>query len=494
MQTPAPSLVQPRAAVRYFEFAHARWLLAAAVLSLGACLRLDPMLRDAVLGDELFTLRVVTLPWREAWHTIVADVVHPPLYYVLLRGWSAILGDAPLALRSFSLCASLATIALTMALARRWTGDARMAIVAGLLVTLSDAQIDYAHEARSYALYCALALVFLSASDRALAPGACRGDWVRFACAGWCLVMTHYVGWLFVAASGIAAAARSLRTLRAWFCACELIALGFAPWVIAVSDALSAKGGLDENLGWVSAPSAANWLWVQARFCGVAPIVGGASLAIAAALALLASALGTLRGAPRDDSRTRRVLLAAGAALVPPFLLFLATRPGIELPVWGLRHLLPAQAAWALVAALGLARWLDAAPRRTWLAACAAVALQAAPTASGLGERRFPAFDLAARRLAELVPPGERVFTISDHSVGGPLAHYLEQRRLVERLPEAPGGWPRRFWLISRPRVESDTRRAGEVSAAGWVVEREERIRGTHGSASELALTEHSRP
>ena len=79
MLSSAPSLAHPRAAAPDLVFAGARWWLAAAVLALGACLRIDPLLRDAVLGDELFTLHVVTQPWREAWHTIVADVVHPPL-------------------------------------------------------------------------------------------------------------------------------------------------------------------------------------------------------------------------------------------------------------------------------------------------------------------------------------------------------------------------------------------------------------------------------
>src|SRR5205807_1077578 len=63
------------------------------------------------------------IPW---WRLLRADPqdIHPPLYYVLLRGWASVFGFGESALRSFSLVASLIGIALLWAVVRRLSGPA----------------------------------------------------------------------------------------------------------------------------------------------------------------------------------------------------------------------------------------------------------------------------------------------------------------------------------------------------------------------------------
>ena len=48
-----------------------------------------------------------------------ASDIHPPLYYLLLHGWRALLGDSEFALRALSAFAGVLTVATVAALAKR---------------------------------------------------------------------------------------------------------------------------------------------------------------------------------------------------------------------------------------------------------------------------------------------------------------------------------------------------------------------------------------
>ena len=83
-----------------------------------------------------------------------ASDIHPPLYYLLLRGWRELLGDSEFGLRALSAFAGVAVVALVVALGRvAYPGRGRpTALLAGLLAALSPALIYYSQEARMYAL------------------------------------------------------------------------------------------------------------------------------------------------------------------------------------------------------------------------------------------------------------------------------------------------------------------------------------------------------
>ncbi len=102
-----------------------------------------------------------------------ASDVHPPLYYLLLRGWREPAGETEFALRALSAFAGVLTVAVTMALAR-WamasTGfpvERRkraavgrvplVAALAGLLAAVNPALVYYSQETRMYALLALLA-------------------------------------------------------------------------------------------------------------------------------------------------------------------------------------------------------------------------------------------------------------------------------------------------------------------------------------------------
>jgi hypothetical protein len=89
-----------------------------------------------------------------------ASDIHPPLYYLLLRGWRELLGDSEFGLRSLSAFLGLGLVAATIALARRLVGPRgyRPALLAGILVAINPALVYYSQETRMYELLAFLAL------------------------------------------------------------------------------------------------------------------------------------------------------------------------------------------------------------------------------------------------------------------------------------------------------------------------------------------------
>jgi hypothetical protein len=95
-----------------------------------------------------------------------AGDIHPPLYYLLLRGWRELLGDTEFGLRSFSAFSGVLTVAATVAVAALFlrpadrSSAARTAIlIAGGLAALNPALVYYSQETRMYALLALLAIL-----------------------------------------------------------------------------------------------------------------------------------------------------------------------------------------------------------------------------------------------------------------------------------------------------------------------------------------------
>lgn len=85
-----------------------------------------------------------------------ASDVHPPLYYLVLRGWWPLVGQSDFALRYISVTAGVLQVAATVAIGRIWLSRAG-ALGVGILVALSPPLVYYSQEARMYALLGAVA-------------------------------------------------------------------------------------------------------------------------------------------------------------------------------------------------------------------------------------------------------------------------------------------------------------------------------------------------
>lgn len=208
------------------------------ILLLAAALRIVHLTQQSLWTDEGFTYNVIV---RDDMFPEIAADTHPPLYYVLLRGWVAVAGDSVLSLRFFSVIPSLLSVALIVPLARSLTrgrllvGTHVVPALAALGLALADSENFLAQEIRMYTVTTLLAILSMYAYIRWYrSPDAWWGAvWVVSTVA---LVHTYYLGLYVPFIQGLHALIFLRGRVR--IAAVSLLALSgalFLPWFLSVT-------------------------------------------------------------------------------------------------------------------------------------------------------------------------------------------------------------------------------------------------------------------
>jgi mannosyltransferase len=210
-----------------------------AVLMLATALRVHGLLRQSAWADEITTLLIAdpSQSFARFWDLVLADT-HPPLYYLLMRCWSAAFGQSDLAARVPSVVFGVLAVGAAAVSFKTYAFRSRMALM--LLLAVSPGAIEYAQEARSYSLLLLLSTVITSACFRFI---RCRGEENREAIwaiailtvAGMIAAYTHYFGFLIAAAAGliaVAAARGHRRRLAGAGIGLVSTIAAFVPWVV----------------------------------------------------------------------------------------------------------------------------------------------------------------------------------------------------------------------------------------------------------------------
>ncbi len=217
-----------------------RWMAALSLFTLCALLRLGLVDRQGLWADELFSLAMATghslehpaaqadpalgdyvelpgpaspaaysrylehdhppsSPGRVVRAVSLSDT-NPPLYYLLVYGWTRFTGTSDVGLRLFSVTWALACFPLLWSLAKRLEGRSA-AIAACLLFSLSPRCILYSTEGRMYSLlwFFTLSSMWLTLRLNQRGFGSRRFlTWILASAAG---LLTHYFfGFVWVAA------------------------------------------------------------------------------------------------------------------------------------------------------------------------------------------------------------------------------------------------------------------------------------------------------
>jgi mannosyltransferase len=238
--------------------------------------------------DEAQSVAIARLPLPELLDALEQDG-SPPLYYLLLHGWTALFGTSATAVRALSAAISVLTLPLAWHVARRLAGRRAAAALVVLLAT-SPFLIRYASETRMYALLVLLAVLGVAAGAAVVRrPGA--GPVLALGGVAGALLLTHVWAFHVVAITGVLALAAlpfrrgpALRVLAG-------LALGgllFSPWLLSFLEQLAHTG-----TPWAAAPGyAALPLALEAWQGGgqVRAHVLGTALLLLAAVGLLAAA------------------------------------------------------------------------------------------------------------------------------------------------------------------------------------------------------------
>lgn len=174
------------------------WAWAGLVLLLALGLRIFHLMHESVSGDEAFSVTLTRDPLGVMMHRLVLDLVHPPLHYLALRGWLGLFGFGLLPARVLSVVLGTLAVVVLYRLAE-YLFDRRTALLASLLMAVSQLAIMFSQEARPYAQMHLLAL--LSAYLFLRACGEQRSAyWWAFVAAAVAMLYTDYFGVYLLAA------------------------------------------------------------------------------------------------------------------------------------------------------------------------------------------------------------------------------------------------------------------------------------------------------
>ena len=227
-------------------------------LFIAFALRLYRLGAQSLWWDEAITLHLAT--------STVADLladraahVHPPLYFLLLKGWVALAGPSGFSVRFFSVWFNTLLVAAVYNFGRRYL-DRHTGLIAAFLTAISPLYVIYSQEARVYALLPLVYLAILSLVHRLTraphsSPFAIRHSpfAIRDSQFDWLLLIgievvglhLHYVVMLAVAYANVLlmlrlwrcpepVAGRRRRELTRWLVSLALVALLCLPWANAV--------------------------------------------------------------------------------------------------------------------------------------------------------------------------------------------------------------------------------------------------------------------
>ncbi len=336
----------------------------AAVVLLGAGLRLFRLNWQGTWHDENFSLAVVWLPWPEAFREIVRDYVHPPLYYVLLKIWVAAAGFGDYPARLFAALFGTLTIPAVYIAGRR-LADHATGLLAALLMAISQVGVYYSHEARMYSMAMLLTILAILLFDTAASTRRVR-DWAGFTGVAVLAAYTHYymlLVLLSIAAYGFLRRRTLGIPLRWWLAAGVVVAAALTPWLFSgIIEARAANPkihSLNETRSvlWFSPISALNWFH-NAKWRGMVAesplgtLAAGLLVFTGPAIALLIRGRGRLAGwfdPPRDVARLALPgLVCAGVILVG------AAASAIMHVQFSGRYLVMAAPAYYLLSAAGI--------------------------------------------------------------------------------------------------------------------------------------------
>ncbi len=204
--------------------------------------------------DEIFSIDTVQHDWTGMFAFVRQDMVHPPLFYILLKLWRGVGGDSVFWLRLFPALTAIVSLFPLLRLYREL--NLRIAEVsAALVLTAANAYlIYYSQLLRMYSLFFFLSLCSLWFFVRWLKNSDDRWPLRALFVANLLLVYTHYFGWVLIAAEFLTLCFRWRSRISSFTLTTALIALCFSPWIYAVSEAYLGRGGLHQNIGWINRP------------------------------------------------------------------------------------------------------------------------------------------------------------------------------------------------------------------------------------------------
>lgn len=352
-----------------------RWLFVfLAVASVFVAARLWRLNASCLWFDEIFSIHASRHSWTDLLHFVAADIIHPPLFYALLKIWIVIGGESRLWLRLFTALTSILTILPFVLLGRELRLTRSEVSLALLLMAVNGYLIKYAQELRMYSLLLFFALFSLWLFVKILnSATASKKQLLALFTINLLLVYTHYSGWFLVTLETMAPLICRRDKVRPFLAALAGVILAYLPWVYAVVVAAEPGKGLGQNIGWVARPRLRElaeyavllnkpFLFSQSSLDSGTNRLITILVLLLIGIPLLAFCWKVFRPGLRDETGRIRiarwlVIFSFAPALAAFFLSW-----AMKYSIWGTRHLIIAAGTYSILVALALQ-----GIRRNWI-------------------------------------------------------------------------------------------------------------------------------
>ena len=229
------------------------WLLIIGLICAAYILLRFWHLTDSCLWfDEIFSVHAAEHSFENLFWFVAQDLIHPPLFYVLLKLWILIGGENLFWLRSFPVLFSILALVPFYLLCRQLKLTLPTIALALTFLTASGSLIKYAQEVRMYSLLLCLSLFSIWLFARFLNVG--KGIWF-LTFVNILLVYTQYFGWFVVFSEVLLILYLQRIKIGQILAMFGITFLSFMPWVFAIWRATRINSDFAQNLGWANKPN-----------------------------------------------------------------------------------------------------------------------------------------------------------------------------------------------------------------------------------------------
>lgn len=393
---------------------------------------------DACLWfDEIFSVHAAEQPWDRILDFVIADLVHPPLFYILLKLWIGIGGSDLLWVRLLPFVFSLIAVIPFLLLARELKLKFHTIAFALFLVSVSGILINYTQRVRMYTLLMALTLMSIWLFVRWIRTG--KGI-VPLVIVNIFVIYTQYFGAFVIGCEVLAILILYREKWRSAIAIALVPFAAFVPWVIAIINAARTGSDPQQNIGWITRPGIVEvWTFVidlvepiYFQFSSDEPrsvyFISIPLLLIAIAVAIVfAVRYGRDATAEQNhysdgsvlNSATDRTFLLVAIFAIAPIIIAFAVSWLLPYSVWGARHLIVCAGPLVLFAAMILER--TRSPKFEYGVIAAVVLISAAAFIYSISQPRsaylWCHWDEIGRELAAATPDGERTKVYTFESI-----------------------------------------------------------------------------
>lgn len=242
-----------------------------AIVATGVLLRAWHLGRYSLWYDEVFSVVAARSSWSGTFRQILIDRVHPPVFYICLKVWIALIGDSIVRLRLFSVLFSTVTFIPIWNCVKRTRLSSGISLALLFAIACNPFLIFYAQEVRMYALLAFLAACSLSFY---LAGGENKTELWLLSLSNVLLVMTHAAGAAVVGGELAHALIARNRSRKYVVLACAPALASFACWMLSVRFLAPHPAMVLHNVSWIPKPTfVLAWKTLAHILGGVAALV-----------------------------------------------------------------------------------------------------------------------------------------------------------------------------------------------------------------------------